>query len=277
VSRIEPPAGFATRVDGARVLLARPEILTDLLGEGLAAPATWEEILAAAGESPGRGSTARIGLRGGARLVLKRMRRGGLVGSWWSDRFAGAGRLLANLTIPVEVARRGIPTAAPAALLLEEGPRGFYRGWLATDEIAGATDLWTRLARPPAPRREVLVAAAALARRAHDAGVEHHDLNLGNLLVRESPEIEAFLVDLDGARLHDAPLPIARRRAAVRRLGRSYEKRFGRTGPLGSDGTLAWTELYAGGDAELLRELRKGLVLGRLSLAMHRAAWPRSR
>src|SRR5262249_43892780 len=142
--------------------------------------------------------------------------------------------LLSNVTVPLEVSRRGIATAAPAALLVEEGPASLYRGWLATEEIAGAVDLLTRLGRAPAPSRDVLAAAAGLVRRAHDAGVEHRDLNLGNLLVREEP-LEAFLVALDRARLHEAPLPIGVRRDAVRRIARSYEKTFGATGPLGSD------------------------------------------
>jgi len=273
VIRHPVPAGFVALEEGAGVLLARAEIAEDLLAAGLASPGRWEEILGAAGPGPGRGGVARIEAGGKARLFLKKMRRGGLAGPWWADRFAGAARLLENLVVPFEVARRGIPTAAPAALLLVEGPKGFYRGWLATDEIAGALDLMTRLAREPAPSRDVPAAAAGLVRRAHDAGVEHRDLNLGNLLVREEPPVEAFLVDLDAARLHPGPLDIDRRREAVRRIGRSYEKRFGRSGPLGEDGALAWAELYAGGDADLLRGLRRNDLLGRMSLAMHRTAW----
>lgn len=276
MSGILPPAGFASRGEGPRILLSRPEIESELLREGLALPARWEEMLAAATDGPGRGGTARIELPRGARLVLKKMRRGGLAAPLWGDRFLGAERLLSNLTIPREVSRRGIATASPAMLLLEEGPRGLYRGWLGTDEIAGARDLLTRLGRTPAPSREVLAAAAGLVRRAHDAGIEHRDLNLGNLLVREDGNTEAFLVDLDRARLHSEPLSIGARRAAVRRIGRSYEKSFGRSGPLGANGTLAWRELYAGDDADLLRRLRRGDALGRLMLAMHRAAWAAS-
>jgi aminoglycoside phosphotransferase (APT) family kinase protein len=60
-------------------------------------------------------------------------------------------------------------------------------------------------------------------RALHDAGVEHADLNLKNLLVRPGPPVEAFVIDLDKSR-RGGPLS---RAAAVRnleRLLRSAEK-----------------------------------------------------
>jgi hypothetical protein len=276
MTEVPVPEGFASRVEGARTLLVRHDLLEDAVEEGLARKARWDEILGEARGGPGRGAAARIELRSGARLVLKKMRRGGLVGSMWRERYAGAARLLSNLTVPREVSRRGVATAAPAVLLLEEGPKGLFQGWLGTDEIPNARDLMTRLAEVPPPSREAMTAAATMVRRAHDAGVEHRDLNLGNLLVREDRAPEAFLVDLDRARLHPGPLPLALRREALQRLGRSYEKRFGRSGALGADGFRAWCDLYAGEDADLEQRLLRGASLGRVPLALHRLLWSAS-
>jgi hypothetical protein len=194
----------------------------------------------------------------------------------WRDRFLGSRRLLANLTVPAEVERRGIATAAPVALLLREGPPSFFRGWLATSEIEEARDLLTRLGETPIPTRPQLASVAAQVRRAHDQGIEHRDLNLGNLLVRErGAGWEVFLVDLDRAVVHPVPLPFASRQSALRRMERSYEKHFGPDGPLGPGGSRSWYSLYAGEDEELRRRLGAGMTFGRLWLAVHRLGWKR--
>ena len=53
----------------------------------------------------------------------------------------------------IEVARRGIATPPPVALLAVEGPRGLYRGWLATEEVDRARDLGSLLSSPTLPVR----------------------------------------------------------------------------------------------------------------------------
>jgi hypothetical protein len=104
----------------------------------------------------------------------------------------------------------------------------------------------------------------------HDAGLEHPDLNLGNLLLRPSPSgPQAFVVDLDRAHLERRPLSRARRQAALRRLERSHAKLFGVPGPLDGDGD-AWYAGYAGDDAALSAYLSAGRPAGRLRLAVHR-------
>jgi hypothetical protein len=170
-----------------------------------------------------------------------------------------------------------VATAAPVALLLREGPTGLFEAWLATEEIEGARDLLTRLAAMPTPARESLLNAMAEVRRAHEAGLDHRDLNLGNVLVRGLDDGEAFLVDLDRARLRSRPLPFRARRSALRRIQRSYEKRFGADGPLGEGGSLAWYDLYADDDSELRRRLHAGIGASRFWIALHRLGWSRSR
>ena len=102
--------------------------------------------------------------------------------------------------------------------MLIPGPPGFYRGWLATRLIEGAADLVRRFASATPPHASELSTVVALVRRMHDAGIEHPDLNLGNLLLRGGPAgPESFVVDLDRVRLHDGPLAFARRQTALRR------------------------------------------------------------
>ena len=107
----------------------------------------------------------------------------------------------------------------------------------------------------------------------HDAGVDHPDLNLGNLMVRSGDGgPEAFVIDLDGARLHPGPLATAKRRAALLRLERSYLKRFGGGGSGPADPAL-WRGWYAAGDAEMAHALAGDRLTERIALALHRLGW----
>lgn len=207
--------------------------------------------------------------------MVKRMRRGGLLARIWRDRFPGTARLLGNLSVPMEAARRGVPTAAPAAMLIEIGPIGLDRAWMAVDEIPGAEDLLTRLSGPRPPAREEIAELLRAVRRMHDAGVEHRDLNLANLLLSSDAGAhpEAWIVDLDRARLFDAPLPVRKRRAALLRMERSYLKSFGDLGPLPAPRGPTWIDAYAAGDRTLARALETGNRVARASLAIHRLGW----
>jgi hypothetical protein len=228
---------------------------------------------------PGRGAIARVALDGGRRAVLKKLRRGGWAGPLWRDRFPGPSRPLANLDVPIEGARKGIPTAAPVALLLVEGPPGLFRAWLATEEIPEASDLLTRLRAGVPADAALLPAVLGAMRRAHDAGLVHPDLNLGNFLVRPRAGggWDVFLVDLDGASLLPGPLGFRGRQAALRRFERSAVKNFGAEGPPGAGSPSSWYALYAAGDADLTRRLAAGQSAGRLWLAIHRLGWSEGR
>jgi len=262
---IETPAGYEARRAGPCLLLARPEALAGLLAAGLEDPAGWPE---AGVPEAGRGAILRRELPGVGPVVLKRMRRGGLTAALWRGRFPGWGRLIRNLTVADEAARRGVPTARPIALWLRAGPPGLYRGWLAVQEIPGAADLLTVLRRGASPLGAGPRAAIAAVRRLHDAGVEHPDLNLGNLLVREDRDgARGFVIDLDRAVLHPEPLSTALRRVALLRLERSYLKCFGASAP------SEWRHGYVADDAALASLTRTRGALARLGLGLHRLSW----
>lgn len=262
------PAGFTPSRAGRTRVWLREDLADRLRGAGLASPATWWAALdAAARGGAGRAATARLDLPGGGpRLVLKRLARGGLLASAWRGRFLGDRRLLENLSIPDEALRRGVATARGAALVAIPGPPGFFRGLLAVEEIEGAADLRDLLGRGPLDAASWEAVAAAL-RAMHAAGLDHPDLNLGNLLLRPGRAgPEAFVVDLDGARLRAGPLPFSARQSALRRLERSCHRVLGpEAGAAAADAAYA---AYAGGDADVARRFAAGRGRGRLLLAL---------
>ena len=79
----------------------------------------------------------------------------------------------------------------------------------------------------PTVRSHVLGQARAAIDTMHKQGLFHADLNLHNLLVTQAREsFTVIIIDLDKARLYDAPLPAAMRRANMARLMRSARKLF---------------------------------------------------
>jgi hypothetical protein len=232
-------------------------------------------LLREARPGAGRGATARVEIAGAGGVILKKMRRGGLLAGLWRERFLGARRLVANLAIPVEAIRRGVRTPAPVALLVTGGG-ALLEAWLAVEEVAGGRDL-PALLRRGVPPEGALASAMAAVRRMHDAGLHHRDLNLGNVLVRERPpgRWEGFVLDLDRAVLRSGPVPSRLRALSLLRLERSYVKLFGSRGPLGEAGRDAWYELYAGGDPLRPPPGRAARRLGRLAIALHRLGWRR--
>jgi tRNA A-37 threonylcarbamoyl transferase component Bud32 len=77
----------------------------------------------------------------------------------------------------------------------------------------------------PTVRSHVLGQARAAIDTMHKQGLFHADLNLHNILVTQAREsFTVIIIDLDKARLYDAPLPAAMRRANAARLVRSARK-----------------------------------------------------
>lgn len=258
-----------------RILICQPHRMDSAVAAGLSSPEGWNALLAGAGgEGAGRGTIVRVPLPGDGRLVLKQMRRGGMLARFRGDRYCGTGRLLRNLTVAMEAIRRGAPTPTPVLLLLRRRSGPSWEAWLGVEEIAGATDLRKRLSAGGSPGDEELCAAMRAVRALHDAGVVHPDLNLGNVLTRRDREgWSGFIVDLDGARILDRPATIRARRRALRRIERSYCKSFASGGPLGADGSDVWYRLYADGDAVLHSRLTRGRATARVGLAIHRLGW----
>jgi hypothetical protein len=181
-----------------------------------------------------------------------------------------------TLRASVEARARGVPTAAPIALIVASEAFGLTRGAMAFEEIEGSEDLARKVVRGAATREDLL-AAIDTVRAMHDRGVSHPDLNLGNVLLRPRADrpAEAFVIDFDRATFAPGPLPFAARQAALRRLERSCAKLTGAPGPWGPGTEDFWYTAYAGGDVDLARRFASGRKAGRLALAVHRLGWRR--
>lgn len=268
----ELPDGFVASSRGRLTLIAREDCVADAKGAGLDEPGGWQQRLAAPSGSTGRGATALLELPSGRTARIKRLCRGGWTAPLWHNRFLGTRRALDNLRLPVEACRRGVATPAPLALLIERRRPGLVRAWLAVDEIAGSTDLRSRLVSGRLSAGVELETALRVVRDMHDRGVEHRDLNLGNLLIRGDGESAAFVVDLDRGRLHGGPLGFGLRQRALRRLERSYVKAC-HPGPASDGIRQAFYAQYAAADREMARRLERGRRLGRVWIGLHRLGW----
>ncbi len=215
-----------------------------------------------------------LALPSGRVLRLKRLRRGGWMAALWRDHFIGEGRALDNLSVSVEAGRRGVATPPVLALLLVQSVGGLVRAWLAIEELADTVDLQSCFHSDQPPTRAELEAALGVVRRMHDRGLEHRDLNLGNLLIRRSAAPQAFVIDLDRARLHVGPLGFHPRQRALRRLERSYVKSGG-AGSVSEDVRSSIYTLYAADDRGLAARLEQGRDAGRVWISLHRLGWRR--
>jgi tRNA A-37 threonylcarbamoyl transferase component Bud32 len=222
-----------------------------------------------AGPAPrGRGVLQRLEIAGGPALVLRRYRHGGMLAGLTGDRFLGHGRFLREFELGRAAWADGVPTPRPVAVGWKAGAIA-TRGFLATVELDGARDLLDLFAAPiSAPKRHAAVRSSARAIRAlHDAGVDHADLHLKNLLVGEGPAgpgSTAWVVDLDLARRVAGGLPRAARVSNLARLYRSVEKHRRRGLHIDAEDVDVFCDAYFGDDAEGRAAARGALGLARL-------------
>ena len=108
------PEGFEVRDLPNGALIVSSSFADRFQDAGLGEPRRWEELTGrGAAAAAGRGQTARVDLSGGEAVLIKKMRRGGLAGPLWRDRYPSTRRLLQNLRVPLDAARRGVATPAP--------------------------------------------------------------------------------------------------------------------------------------------------------------------
>ena len=207
------------RAAGVRAAIRRdlvPRIGPWLLAPALELPRTAEAV------GSGRGSTWRMELPGGLRVVVRLYRRGGLVARLVRETYVGPRpRPLHELAVTVEARRRGVPAPEVLGARVEGGL--VYRGALVTAEVPDARTLIAALREAPGPRERCELAgrAGGAVARLHDAGVYHADLNLTNLLVASKG---VHVIDFDRARVAAGPLGARGRRRNLARLARSLAK-----------------------------------------------------
>jgi 3-deoxy-D-manno-octulosonic acid kinase len=218
-------------------------------------------------------------------MVLRRYRHGGLLGRLTRTLLLGPGRPLSELYVTARAATAGAPVPHVLCLVLWPTWGPFWSGVIGTREETEAEELlgaWRD--RPPGPGRWGLLRRVGGAiRRLHDAGVEHRDLQLRNvLIVRGESGREAsgkgaervVVIDLDRARFHAGPPLSPRRRAAnLARLVRSAvkEELLAARGPCRELAALLGG--YAAGDRAMRGELLRWARRERLRLALHRVGY----
>jgi 3-deoxy-D-manno-octulosonic acid kinase len=200
--------------------------------------------------------------------VIRHYHRGGLPGRVLGDRYLRLGRPrpFREFDLARALEDRDAPTARVVGAAVYTAGL-IYRGDLVTERAIGTTDLAAvlfGLDRFPAgpgpvpvsvgdPRDPgavpAMAAAGRLVRRLHDAGLQHPDLNLKNILVRGTGGTgpDALVIDLDRGRIVRSVSGRARRRMLDRfwRSVAKWERRTGRT--LEPATRSAFEEAYAAG------------------------------
>jgi 3-deoxy-D-manno-octulosonic acid kinase len=235
-------AGYAVERERGALIVALPSVIVDVVSL-LHCHTTLYDAAAARPDAQafaGRGAAYRMTIAG-TDVVVRHYRRGGAVARVLHDEYLRLGepRPLRELHASISARARGVDTPeVVAAIAYLAGP--LYRADLATRFVPGSRDLATvtfgkgldGLANDRTREREdeearaaAWHAAGSLVRTAFDAGVEHADLNLRNILI--SPPAgapRALLLDLDRAVVHAKPLRAAVRSAMIARLHRSRAK-----------------------------------------------------
>jgi len=179
--------------------------------------------------SGGRGSSWIVPF-GSETAVLRWYRRGGLVRYLMRDlyfSFRGPKRPAWELKACVEARRRGLPAPEALGLRIDRVGGPFFRAAILTRHARGYRTAWDALcAEPDRMARLALVEEIVSAvERMHEAGIDHRDLNLSNVLARRSGQRwEICFVDFDRAKLTLGPVANWRRRVARRRMARSLGK-----------------------------------------------------
>jgi 3-deoxy-D-manno-octulosonic acid kinase len=239
-------AGYATERERGALVVALPSVMEGVLSAVRRHGTLYEAAAAEPGARAytGRGAAWRVARPDGDWLV-RHYRRGGAVALVLRDEYLRAGepRPLRELHASIAARARGVATPeVVAAILYLSGP--LYRADLATRFVEGSRDLAAVTlgdSRADANERaSAWHAAGALLRLAFDAGVEHADLNLRNILIAgDAHRPRALLVDLDRAVVHDHKVSDDVRSAMLARLHRSRLKLETRAGQQTGSSELA--------------------------------------
>lgn len=165
----------------------------------------------------GRGSVRRIELCGGEYL-LKRERRGGLLGRILPDGFFSRTQFLKEWELSLILAREGLTPPILARWFLPSGP--LFQVYSLVEPLPRAASL-VALWRGGGLTADILRSAGACVGALHRRGVRHGDLNAGNLLFL--PERGVVAIDWRRSHIED-PLPPSSRRRNLLRLARSLHK-----------------------------------------------------
>lgn len=175
----------------------------------------------------GRGIAYAVPLSNGDRVVVRRSRHGGLLGTLHDDRFFGATRAPRELELSLALRRLGVPTPEIVAYATYPAGAMTRRADVVSRKIPHSRDLATALGALTrgAPKRTLLDATARLLASLSMAGARHPDLNIKNVLIASAEDAvpEAYVLDVDRVWL-DVPGAPSVLQANLRRFTRSALK-----------------------------------------------------
>jgi len=196
---------------------------------------------------------------------------GGLLGKVTNATHLSDGRFRGELEILVAARTAELPVPEPLAVISRPRIFGTRIGWLLLREEPGAQDLMAFLSAAPVAveRRRVLKAAGRAVRTLHDAGFEHPDLHLKNLLLLADGSV--LVLDLDRSRRVPS-LTNEERLTGLFRFDRYAAKQAARGAPVSRVDRLRFLRAYAGDDWPERAEVRA--LAGRLArhIALHASA-----
>jgi 3-deoxy-D-manno-octulosonic acid kinase len=271
----EIPDGYVVhRVADAWLLFDRAHARA-LVELRLADPRARRELFARAPRR-GRGAAPSVSAGPELSLVLRRYRHGGLLGGLLGPLYLGPQRALAELAVTAAAERSGAPVPHVLCLVVWRVAGPLWSALIGTQEIAAGRDLAATLADLHGSRERVQLARAvgAALRRLHDAGVDHRDLQLRNVLVAGGSLERIVVVDLDRARMLGG-IPLASR-ARARNLGRLVRSAVKLGAPLSGSGRRELAALlaaYTRGERALRQDLLRFAGWERCKLALHRASY----
>ena len=268
------PEGYVVHRVGDTYLVLDRALAGDLVPLRLADPLARERLFARA-PVRGRGAAPSVAVTPSLGMVLRRYRHGGLLGRATGALYLGPGRALSELRVAARAAASGAPVPHVLCLVLWPVLGPFWSALIGTREERGARHL-LELAQelePAAARGGLAREVGQAVRRLHDAGVEHRDLQLRNVLAVGEPATQRRIVviDLDRAVYHaQRGVPVRLRASNLGRLLRSVIKNGLWDRRVGEREAAAFLEGYTGEDRALRDELRGWVARERFKIRLHR-------
>ncbi|WP_162047402.1 3-deoxy-D-manno-octulosonic acid kinase [Vibrio taketomensis] len=182
-----------------QVIWFEPSLLTNIDHSQLAQifePEFWQQREAIVGSACGRGTTWFVQLEQ-MQAALRHYRRGGLFGKLVKDSyyFTNWGHTRGAREIEVLAALTQHKVHVPRAIAARAVKHGFfYRADILSERIPNAKDLVEILVESPLAH-QVYYNIGVEIKKMHQAGVNHTDLNIHNILLDEQQKV--WLIDFD--------------------------------------------------------------------------------
>ncbi len=218
------PPDFVIRRIGRATLVIRRAWEEELLSSGILADQPGSSAMGETPISGGRGSASVVTLRAVGKVVVRRYRRGGLIGKILVDRYLSSVRPFRELTVLALAGAHGVPIPEVIGASSTRAGLLWHRGRIATRLVPDSLTLPLFISEKRDESRrvtDVLKKAGTAIRKMHDAGIDHADLNMNNILVDLRGNV--FIIDFDKAAVRQS-LGQPGRIRNLKRLLRSLRK-----------------------------------------------------